>query len=310
MQQGTITPLGTGSSSKPAVPVFSGRRGATVGTMLLLAGAVVVVFPFVWMILGSLKTYADSNAYPPQLLPQTWDWPNYREAWTAPPGTLGRYFYNTVVMSVFGTIGQVAVCALAAYAFAMLRFPGRNVLFAIVLGTMMVPDEISIIPNFVTIRHWPLAGGNDLLGQGGTGLYDSYAGQVLPGLVGAFNVFLLRQTFLQIPRDLWEAAQIDGAGSFRYLIEIVLPLARAGLVTVFLFGLTSRWNALLWPLLSTRDETYRPVQLAMIWYQGEFSTDFGVMMAASIMVTVPIVILFMFTQKQFIEGIAGTGLKG
>jgi multiple sugar transport system permease protein len=304
-----ISPISIRRRTTTTQPVFSGRRGTQVTTILLVLGALVVIFPFVWMILGSFKTMVDSNAYPPRLLPSEWDWANFREAWNAPPGTLGRYFQNTIIVAFAGAIGQLVVCSLAAYAFAMMNFKGRDILFAIVLGTMMIPGEISLIPNFVTIRHFPLAGGNDILGDGGTGLYNTYAAQILPGLIGAFNIFLLRQGFKQIPRDLWEAAQIDGSNSLRYLLQIVLPLSKPTLITVFLFGLVGRWNAL-WPLIVTRDETLRPVQLAMIWYQGEFSTDFGVMMAASLIVTIPIIVLFLFMQKQFIEGVAGTGLKG
>jgi multiple sugar transport system permease protein len=289
---------------------FGTRRSVAVTTVLLAAGAAVIVFPFLWMALGSFKTVADGNRYPPALLPAVWDVANYKEAWLAPPGTLGRYFVNTVIVAVAGTVGQVIVCSLAAYAFAQLSFRGRDALFAVVLGTMMVPGEISLIPNFVTIRSFPLLGGNDLTGAGGTGLYDTYAGMILPGLVGAFNIFLLRQAFKQIPRDLWEAAQIDGSNSFHYLWQVVLPLAKPALVTVFIFGLVSRWNALLWPLIVTNGEDLRPVQLAMIYYQGEFRTDYGLVMAASLTVTRPIVALFLLMQKHFIEGISTTGLKG
>lgn len=289
---------------------FGTRRSVAVTTILLAIGAGIIVFPFVWMVLGSFKTIADGNRFPPAFLPREWDVANFREAWLAPPGTLGRYFVNTVIVALVGTVGQVVVCSLAAYAFAQLAFRGRDALFAVVLGTMMVPGEISLIPNFVTIRSFPLLGGNDITGAGGTGLYDTYAGMILPGLVGAFNIFLLRQAFKQIPRDLWEAAQIDGSTSFTYLWQVVLPLARPALVTVFIFGLVSRWNALLWPLIVTNGEDLRPVQLAMIYYQGEFRTDYGLIMAASVMVTLPIVALFLVMQKQFIEGISSTGLKG
>jgi multiple sugar transport system permease protein len=301
--------LGRAVAGPPRRP-FGTERSVALTTVLLAVGAAIIVFPFIWMVFGSLKTIADSNRFPPVLLPDAWDFANYKEAWLAPPGTLGRYFLNTVILAGVGTVGQVVVCSLAAYAFAQLSFRGRDALFAVVLGTMMVPSEISLIPNFVTIRSLPLLGGNDITGAGGTGLYDTYAGMILPGLVGAFNIFLLRQAFKQIPRDLWEAAQIDGSNSFTYLWQVVLPLAKPALVTVFIFGLVSRWNSLLWPLIVTRGEDLRPVQLAMIYYQGEFRTDYGLVMAASVMVTVPIVVLFLFMQKQFIEGISTTGLKG
>ena len=286
------------------------RSTQWIATFVVIVGAGVTLFPFAWMVLGSLKTIQESNFFPPTIIPQTWDWSNYREAWLGPPGTLGRYLLNSVFLAVVGTAGQLVLCSLAAYAFAQLTFRGRDLLFGLVLATMMVPGEITLIPNFVTIRSIPLAGGNDVWGSGGSGLYDTYAAMILPGLVGAFNVFLLRQAFRQIPRDLWEATQLDGGSSWRYFWQVVIPLSKPALLTVALFGVVSRWNALLWPLIVTRSEDLRPVQLAMIYYQGEFQADFGVMMAASAMVTFPIIFIFVVMQKQFIEGIGSTGLKG
>lgn len=290
--------------------VIGSRRARWAITLVLIAGAALIVFPFFWMILGSFKSLAESNRFPPTLLPDAWDWANYREAWVGPPGTLGRYLWNTILIAGLGTAGQLLVCSLAAYALAVLRLPAGNAIFGLVVATMMVPGEISLIPNFTTIRSFPLTGGNDLFGTGGTGLYDTYLGIVLPGLVGAFNIFLLRQAFRQVPRDLWEASQIDGSSTWTYLWQVLLPLSRPALVTVAIFGLVSRWNALLWPLIVTRTEELRPVQLAMIYYQGEFRTDFGVVMAASFIVTLPVILIFVLMQKQFIEGIGSTGLKG
>ena len=277
---------------------------------LLLFGAAIMLFPFAWMALGSFKTMIESNAYPPHILPNEWDWSNFSEAWNGPPGSLGRYFWNTIGLALSGTLLQLFFCSLAAYALAIVRIPGRNLFFALVLGTMLVPGEVTLIPNFVTIRNLPLDGGNDILGNGGSGLYDTYLGQLLPGIIGAFNIFLLRQAFMQIPRDLWEASQIDGSTSFCYLWQIVLPLAKPTLTTLFLLGFVARWNALLWPMIVTRSESIRPVQLAMIWFQGEFDTDYGVLMAAAIMVTLPIIAIFLVLQRQFVQGITSTGLKG
>lgn len=304
--------------SAPAVTRLPGSTRQVIGsrrvrwaiTAVLVAGAAVIVFPFFWMILGSFKTLGESNRFPPTLLPDEWDWANYREAWAGPPGTLGRYLWNTIIIAGLGTAGQLLVCSLAAYALAVLRLPAGNAIFGLVVATMMVPGEITLIPNFTTIRSFPLTGGNDLFGTGGTGLYDTYLGIILPGMVGAFNIFLLRQAFRQVPRDLWEASQIDGSSTWTYLWRVLLPLSMPALVTVAIFGFVSRWNALLWPLIVTRTEEMRPVQLAMIYYQGEFRTDVGVVMAASFMVTLPVILIFVLMQKQFIEGIGSTGLKG
>lgn len=293
----------------PTQRIFE-RVGVGVIYALLVMGALVMIFPFIWMILTSFKTVAESNIYPPTFLPREWFPQNYPQAWLKPPNTLGRYMVNSLFLSVVGTGLQVAICALAAYAFSRLRFRGRDVLFILVLATTMIPNEITLIPNFVTIRRFPLAGGNDLFGLGGSGLYDTYAAMILPGLVGAFNIFLLRQAFLTVPNEFWEAAQLDGCNSFAYLWRILLPISLPALLTVGIFGFIGRWNALLWPLLVTRSEAIRPVQMAMIYYQNEFVTDYGMLMAASLMVTLPVIVVFMLVQRQFIEGIISTGLKG
>lgn len=277
---------------------------------LLVAGAVVMIFPFIWMLLTSFKSIPESNMYPPTILPREWHPENYLLAWQKPPNTLGRYVVNSVLLATVGTGLQLVICALAAYAFSRLRFRGRDLLFMLVLATTMIPGEITLIPNFVTIRRFPLMGGNDLLGMGGSGLYDTYTAILLPGIVGAFNIFLLRQAFLTVPNEFWEAAQIDGCNSLDYLWRILLPISVPALFTVGIFGFIGRWNALLWPLLITRSESIRPVQMAMIYYQNEFVTDYGMLMAASLMVTLPVVLLFILVQRQFIQGIVSTGLKG
>lgn len=294
----------------PAGRTRRSRRGSIALYGIVVGGAIIVAFPFLWMILTALKNLQESNAYPPAIFPHVWRWENFRDAWTTPPSTLGRYLFNSAFIAIVGTGLQLVFCILAAFAFARLRFPGRNALFLLVLATSMVPGEVTLIPNFVTVRHFPLVGGNDLTGSGGTGLYDTYAGIILPGLAGAFTIFLLRQAFLQIPNDLWEAAQIDGSRRFRFLIGIMVPLTLPAILTVAIFGFVARWNALLWPLIITRSESLRPVQLAMTFYQTEFQTDHGLVMAASVIVTLPIVLLYIVVQKQFIAGVANTGMKG
>lgn len=295
-------------------PGWAGRPRTRLASGLifgaLLLGAIVVIFPIIWMALGSFKDLAESNRFPPTFLPETWHPGNYVDAWRTPPSTLGRYFVNSVVLAVVGTALHLVICVLAAYAFARLRFAGSDPLFLLVLATTMVPNEVTLIPNFVTIRHVPLAGGNDLLGQGGSGLYDSYAAMLLPGLAGAFTVFLLRQAFRQVPNDLWEAAQLDGERSWGFLWRILLPLTLPALLTVVIFGYVGRWNALLWPLIVTRSEEMRPIQVAMIYFQNEFGNNWGLVMAAAVMAVLPVMLLYAIVQKQFIAGVATTGLIG
>lgn len=280
-------------------------------TIIVALGAVFMLFPFLWMFSTSVKSIAESNRFPPTIWPHEWHWENYRIAWENPPSTLGRYILNSFIVSSAGTLGQLLVCILAAYAFARLRFRGRDLLFMLVIATSLIPSEITIIPNYITINHFPLFGGNSILGQGGNGIYDTYAAMILPGMAGAFQIFLLRQSFLQIPADLWEASQLDGGGSWQFLYRIVLPLSLPALVTVFIFGFISRWNGLLWPMLVTSSEQLRPVQLAMTYYQqNDFLNNQGATMAASLLVTLPIVLLYVIVQRQFVEGIGTTGLKG
>lgn len=311
-QEGQVAVAGPADATRQASRALRSRSGfgSRVTYLILIGGALVIAFPFVWMVLTAFKSVQESNAYPPSVFPQEWRWENFKTAWTTPPSTLGRYLFNSTLIATVGTGIQLVFCILAAYAFARLRFPGRNALFLLVLATTMIPGEVTLIPNFVTIRSFPLFGGNDITGGGGTGLYDTYAGIILPGLAGAFTIFLLRQAFMQVPNDLWEAAQLDGAGSLRFLIGVMLPLTLPALLTVAIFGFVARWNALLWPLIITRSENLRPVQLAMTYYQSEFLTDHGLVMAASMLVTLPVVLLYILVQRQFIEGIAGTGLKG
>ena len=284
--------------------------GSVVVHLVLIVGALIVFFPFLWMILGSFKSLQESNRFPPTFLPLVWHPNNYVEAWTTPPSTLGRYLLNSTIVATVGTGGQLLIGVLAAYAFARLRFPGRDLLFMLVLATTMIPGEITLIPNFVTIRHFPLVGGNDLLGNGGKGFYDSYTAMILPGLAGAFTIFLLRQAFMSVPDEFWEAAQLDGASNATYLWRVLLPLTIPTLLTVGLLGFVSRWNALLWPLLVTRRESIRPVQVAMTFFQDENATNYGVLMAASFLVTVPVILLYLVAQRRFIEGVASSGLKG
>ena len=302
-----------GIRSAPARSVTFWSDGGVLRALIYLAlvfGGAVALFPFAWMVLGSFKSATESNLFPPTIIPREWYPENYVLAWTTPPSTLGRYFLNSMIISTVGTALQLVIGVLAAYAFARLRFRGRDLLFTLVLATTMVPGEITLIPNFVTIRRFPLAGGNDLFGAGGSGLYDTYAAIILPGLAGAFTIFLLRQSFMRVPTEYWEAAQLDGSSGLGFLFRIMLPLTIPALFTVALFGFLSRWNALLWPLIVTRSESMRPVQVAMIYYQNEYLTNFGMVLAASFMVTLPIILIFIFAQKHFIAGISSSGLKG
>ena len=274
--------------------------------LMLLVG--IVIFPFYWMVATSLKTLQETIAFPPALIPFSWQFDNYGKAWLAAP--FPRYFANTVFLATSTTLISLAFSSLAAFAFARMSFPGRHLFFLMLIATMMVPFEVQLIPDFVIIRHIPLMGGNDIWGNGGKGLYDTYWVQIVPWAASPFSVFLLRQFFLTIPKDYFEAAQIDGANRFQFFTSIAMPLARPALVTAGLFGFLGSWNALLWPLIATSSADVRPLQVGLASFSTEQGTQYHLLMAAATFSILPIVILYLFAQRQFTEGVAASGIKG
>lgn len=276
--------------------------------VFLVVGALVMLFPFYWMASTSLKTLAEAIAFPPALFPTSPRWENYLIAWTAAP--FPRYFANTVFLAVTTTGLSMLFSSMAGFAFARVRFPGRGILFLMLIATLMVPFEVQLIPDFIIIRRIPLLGGNDIFGEGGSGLYDTYWAQILPWAASPFAVFLLRQFFLSIPRDFYEAAQLDGAGLSQFYWSIALPLARPALVTAGLFGFLGAWNSLLWPLIITSSPDIRPIQVGLATFSTEQGTQYHLLMAAATFAILPVVLLYFVAQRQFTEGIASSGIKG
>jgi multiple sugar transport system permease protein len=282
---------------------------AAIGLHLLaLAIAVVMVFPFLWMVSSSLKPQAELFRMPPQLLPEKWQFDNYSEAWRA--AKFSRYAVNSLLVSVLGTLLTLVVCAMAAYAFSKIEFRGREVIFWIVLSSQMIPGIVTLIPSFIAIKNMPLMGGNNILGQGGHGWLNSYAGLIVPGIGGAFGVFLLRQFFSSVPDDLLDAARVDGASEFGIFARIVLPLAQPALATLSIFTFQGYWNDFVWPLVITTDDNYRTIQLGLTVFRQRFSTEWGPLMAGVTIATIPMVLVFLSAQRTFVSGIALTGLKG
>ncbi len=271
------------------------RRPAALGIhLLLLCGAVVTAFPFFWMLCSSLKPNLEAIRFPPTLLPHQWAWDNYAHALAAAP--FPRYFVNSLVMSV-GVAGCVTVTsALAAYAFVFLEFPGRRVLFTVFIATLLIPPEITVIPNFVVITalHW----------------YNTFLGLILPLGASVLSVFLLRQVFLEIPRDLHDAARVDGCPPARFLWGIVVPLSAPGLAVVALLAFLRAWNDLLWPLVATSTDSMRTVQVGLLAFSQNVSTEYNLLMAATAMVVLPTVGAFLAAQRYIIEGISTSGLRG
>ncbi len=262
--------------------------------LVLLIGAAWSLFPFAWMVLTSLKSYIDASAAT-SLLPQKWLFSNYIDAWKS-VGIFPRYFANTLFMGVATVLGVLITSTLAAYAFARMRFPGREALFITLLSTMMIPFEVTLIPNFILIRdlHW----------------IDHYEALIVPWTASAFSIFLLRQFFRSIPSELYDAAVIDGCGHLRFLSAIVLPLSQPALITSGLFTFLGSWNSLMWPLLVTNNPQMRPLQVGISSFITDAGTQVQLLLAAVTISIVPVILLYLLLQRWFIEGIATVGIRG
>lgn len=262
--------------------------------ILLILGAIVMVTPFFWMVSTSFKSFAESMLVPPKIIPSVWHFENYTEVLEKMDFT--KYYLNTIIVTVGRTFGQLILCSIAAYAFACMRFPGKNIIFVGLLTVLMVPSQVVLIPSFVLMRelNW----------------LDTFYVLIVPGVFSAFGTFLLRQFFMSLPRDLEEAAKIDGAGYFRIYWQVYLPLSKSALVSLAIFTILASWNDLLWPLTMTSSESMRVLSIGIASFQGQHSTDYPLLMAGAVMATLPIIILFVFGQRYFIKGIALSGIKG
>ncbi|MEM7031157.1 MAG: carbohydrate ABC transporter permease [Chloroflexota bacterium] len=276
--------------------------------VLLIAAAVVTTMPFLWMVSTSFKADEDIFHATPQWIPQVYDFANYSDAYNAID--MGTLFTNTAFVTVIDVLGQILLGAMAGYVFARLNFPGKKVIFFSLLATMMVPFEVLIIPIFLFIRYFPLAGGNDLIGQGGIGLLNSYGGIIFPNLVSVFGIFLFRQFFLSFPREIEEAAIIDGCSLAKVFWIILLPNSKPVIGTLALFSFLWVWNDFLWPLVVIKEDALNTLQLGLSSFNQEVGTAWAEMMAGSVMVTIPVIFLFLFLQRFLNQGIATTGLKG
>jgi len=255
---------------------------------------ILVVFPFYWMIVTSLQPQDAVFSVPPQLWPKHMTFQNYIDAWNAAPWL--RYFGNTLFVAVASTLISLTTSSLAAFAFACINFKGKEALFSLVLSVMMIPAATTLIPNFLIIRT--------------LGWYDKFYALIIPFAASVFGIFLLRQYFMSMPRELWEAAQIDGATRLRYFRSIALPLAKPAIVTIAINSFLGSWTSFLWPTVMTQSQNKQLIEVALNSFLGEKGQQWSQLAAASVFTTIPIVILFFFVQRQFIEGIGGGGIKG
>ncbi len=262
--------------------------------LLLILGIVILVGPFIWMLLGSFKTTGELRQVPPTWLPENWTAANYEDLFSR-LNFLG-YFFNSTVVAIAVTLGNIVFCSMLGYALAKLDFPGKRILFVVVLGTLMVPSIVTFMPLFVLTAN--------------LGIVNTHAGLILPFLAGAFGVFLMRQFIAGLPDELLDAARVDGAGEHYIFWRIVMPLCGPALATLGILTFLGSWNSFLWPLVvATSDTMYTlPVAIAL-FATGQQETNIALLMAGSVVVIVPILIVFIALQRYFTQGIAMTGIK-
>lgn len=270
------------------------RIGSLLSHVFLVATSLVMITPFLWMISTALKSDSEIYTYPPRWLPSQLHWENFARAWRTVP--FGRFYINSIVVTTIITVSQVVTAALAGYAFARLEFPGRETIFYLYLATMMVPGQVTMLPLFLIM---------DRLGW-----IDTYQGLTVPFLASAFATFFLRQFFATIPRELEDAARIDGCGRLRFLWQIMLPLSRPALGAITLFTFLAHWDDYLWPLVITNSTPMRTLPIGLRFFVEESGTQYHYMMAAALITLAPVLALFFAAQRQFVKGIALTGLKG
>ena len=272
-----------------------GQKAAKLLTYaILIAGAVFILLPFVWMILTSVKPSKEVLKMPPVWIPSKIQWQNYVKAFKAVP--FFTYLKNSILVTVMITSCELITTILAAYAFAQLEFRGKNLLFLLLVATMMVPGEILTIPNFVTLAR--------------LGWINTYKAMVAPWATSVFSIFLLRQQFASIPQSYYKAARMDGCSDLRYLFTVMVPMSRPTVVSIALLKIINSWNSYLWPLITTNSREMRTLPVGLAYFSTEAGTDYNTLMAFSLMIIAPTIIVYLLTQKYIIQGVSKTGLKG
>jgi multiple sugar transport system permease protein len=261
--------------------------------LFLAPVAAIMLVPLIWMAIVSLETRQQATSFPPVLIPSSVNLGNYSAAWNAAP--FAHFFINSLLYSLATVAGNLLFCSLAAYAFARIRFFGRNVLFVVLLATLMVPFQVILIPTFLIVKQ--------------LGMVDTVGGLIVPNLCSAFGIFMLRQFFRTLPIELEEAARIDGTSRLGILFKIVLPLSMPALATLGIIQFMWSWNDFLWPLIIIDSANHAPLQLGLSTLQGAHFTQWNLLMAGTLMSQVPMLAAFLFAQRWFIRSIAFTGIK-
>ena len=262
--------------------------------LALLLGIGITVFPFLWMVLTSFKTVGEAMQIPPTFFPKKFLTDAYSQIVSALP--FARVYLNTIISTVVTTVVQVMFCSMAAYAFARIEFPFKNAIFVLILSVLMVPGQIFLIPQYQIIQK--------------VGLLDTIPALFLPNLFSAFGTFLLRQFFLSLPKELEEAALLDGCNRYQIFWKIMLPLTKPGIVSLVIFTAKFAWNDFMWPLIVNTSPKMMTLGPALSTLQGQYTTKYPMQMAGAVMAVIPIIVLFFILQKQVIEGVAQSGIKG
>ena len=270
------------------------KRSALLAYIILAVGAVFMIIPFLWMVLTSFKTYRETVKLPIQWFPAEWNFDNYVEV--LKQLDFLRYYRNTILVTVTTLVAMTLIASLAAYAFARMEFPGKNVIFALLLVVYMVPPQMTMIPKYMMITK--------------LGWVDTLAGIVVPNIFSVYTMFMLRQFFVSVPKELDEAAEIDGCTNFKFLYTIGVPLIKPSLGALIIYVFLQSWNYYLWPLLVTDSVNMRTVQIGLGMLQGAEATDFRPVMAGAMVILIPSILVFIIGQKQMISGLTAGAVKG
>ncbi|EUJ45805.1 carbohydrate ABC transporter permease [Listeria riparia] len=269
--------------------------------------SLITVFPLIWTLSTSFKPASEILSNSMNLIPKMFTWENYKDVFNTTP--FARYLFNSLVLAVGGVLTNLFFGSLAGYAFAKLPFKGKKGLFMIFLGSMMIPAIVTMIPSFLVLKNFPLVGGNDIFGHGGMGFINTYWAILIPGAAGAFSIFFMKQFFETLPDELSEAARIDGCSEFKIFWRIYMPLAKTALATLGIMTFQAGWNQFMWPLIVLNSQKMMTVQVGLASFQYNESANYGALMAGTIISTIPVLLVFIFAQKYFVEGIAHNGGK-
>lgn len=283
------------------------KRNQIIWVIVMSAASLLMLVPIIMMFMTSFKTMEEIKSPVFHLFPQTFSLDNYKGAMS--DGSWMVYFRNSLCITGATVLFSLLFNSIAGYAFARLKFRGSKIMFLFLMVGLMMPPQVTMLPTFLIMAGFPLAGGNDIFGAGGTGLVNTYAGLVIPLVSGSYGVFLCKQFYENFPRSLDEAAEIDGAGKWRTYFTVYLPNSKAILATLGLLKAVAVWNDYMWPLVMTNSEGMKTVQLALTMFKTDSGVQWNQMMAAAVLVALPMFVLFLCAQKYFIQGIVTSGLK-